>query len=131
MTEPTFRSDMKVELIDFMGGDGCHVRGGLGVIRDDFAGPGGWSQGLRLLNLSDEEVGVEFNKAAVDTARAAGFKRWLVDVTSDAVRNYAWGPIRLYTASPPCPESSGRWAWWASSSRPRLRMRSRCSAVAP
>ena len=102
MTEPTFRSDMKVELIDFMGGDGCHVRGGLGVIRDDFAGPGGWSQGLRLLNLSDEEVGVEFNKAAVDTARAAGFKRWLVDVTSDAVRNYAWGPIRLYIASPPC-----------------------------
>ena len=71
------------------------------MIRDDFAGPGGWSQGLRLLNLSDEEVGVEFDKAAVDTARAAGFKRWLVDVTSDAVRNYAWGPIRLYIASPP------------------------------
>ena len=72
------------------------------MIRDDFAGPGGWSQGLRLLNLSDGEVGVEFDKAAVDTARAAGFKRWLVDVTSDAVRNYAWGPIRLYIASPPC-----------------------------
>ena len=54
------------------------------MIRDDFAGPGGWSQGLRLLNLSDEEVGVEFDKAAVDTARDAGFKRWLVDVTSGA-----------------------------------------------
>ena len=72
------------------------------MIRDDFAGPGGWSQGLRLLNLSDGEVGVEFDKAAVDTARAAGFKRWLVDVTSDAVRNYAWGDIDLYIASPPC-----------------------------
>lgn len=72
------------------------------MIRDDFAGPGGWSQGLRLLGLGDEEVGVEFDKAAVDTARAAGFKRWLVDVTSDAVRNYAWGLMRLYIASPPC-----------------------------
>lgn len=41
------------------------------MIRDDFAGPGGWSQGLRLLNLSDEEVGVEFDKAAVDTARTS------------------------------------------------------------
>lgn len=70
------------------------------MIRDDFAGPGGWSEGLRLLGLA--EVGVEFDADAVATARAAGHLRWLADVTSDAVRSYAWGALSLYLASPPC-----------------------------
>ena len=69
-------------------------------IRDDFAGPGGWSEGLRLLGLQDN--GIEFDWAAVHTARAAGHRRWLVDVRSDACRNYPWPPIWLYIASPPC-----------------------------
>lgn len=57
-------------------------------IRDDFAAGGGWSQGLKMLGLAD--VGVEYEANAVATARAAGHKRWLADVTSDAVRNFAW-----------------------------------------
>lgn len=69
-------------------------------IRDDFAGPGGWSEALRVRGLQDN--GVEFDAAAVATARAAGHRRWLVDVTSPECRNYAWPPIWLYLASPPC-----------------------------
>lgn len=71
-----------------------------GFIRDDFAGPGGWSEGLRLLGLT--EVGVEFDADACATARAAGHARWLADVTSDAVRDYDWPDLWGYIASPPC-----------------------------
>jgi len=42
-----------------------------GFILDHFAGPGGWSEGLRLLGLA-EDVGIEFEANAVATARAAG-----------------------------------------------------------
>lgn len=72
-----------------------------GFTRDDFAGPGGWSEGLRLLGLK-EDVGVEFDRWAVATARAAGHVRWLVDVTSDECRYFTWPPMWLYIASPPC-----------------------------
>lgn len=70
-------------------------------IRDDFAGPGGWSEGLRLLGLT-EDVGIEFEENAVATARAAGHVRWQVDVMSLECRGYAWPPFWLYIASPPC-----------------------------
>jgi DNA (cytosine-5)-methyltransferase 1 len=70
-------------------------------IRDDFAGPGGWSEALRLLGFR-ETVGLEFEPHAVATARLAGHSRWLVDVRSDECRNYAWPPMWLYIASPPC-----------------------------
>lgn len=69
-------------------------------IRDDFAGPGGWSEALRMLGYVDN--GVEFDEAAVATARAAGHRRWLVDATSPECRGFAWPPIWLYIASPPC-----------------------------
>jgi DNA (cytosine-5)-methyltransferase 1 len=72
-----------------------------GFIRDDFAGPGGWSEGLRLLGLA-EDVGVEFEANAVATARAAGHARWQIDVTSPECRGYAWPSFWLYIASPPC-----------------------------
>jgi DNA (cytosine-5)-methyltransferase 1 len=72
-----------------------------GFIRDDFAGPGGWSEGLRLLGLA-EDVGIEFEPNAVATARAAGHARWQVDVKSAECRGYAWPPLWLYIASPPC-----------------------------
>lgn len=71
-----------------------------GFIRDDFAGPGGWSVGLAMLGLT--EVGVEFEPWACATARAAGFKRWQADITSDAVRDFAWPALWGYIASPPC-----------------------------
>lgn len=70
-------------------------------IRDDFAGPGGWSEGLRRLGL-EETVGIEFDQTAADTARAAGHVRWIIDVTSPDVRTYAWPRMWLYLASPPC-----------------------------
>lgn len=71
-----------------------------GFIRVDFAGPGGTSMGLRMLGL--DSVGVEYEASAVATARAAGFKRWFIDVTSEAVRTYAWLPMWGYCASPEC-----------------------------
>jgi DNA (cytosine-5)-methyltransferase 1 len=74
-----------------------------GIIRDDFAGPGGWSEGLRLLGLR-EDYGIEFDKTACETARLAGHQRWHVDVTSPEMRNHPWSRrwIWLYIASPPC-----------------------------
>lgn len=74
-----------------------------GIIRDDFAGPGGWSEGLRILDLH-EDYGIEFDKTACETARLAGHQRWHVDVTSTEVRTHAWSRrwIWLYIASPPC-----------------------------
>jgi DNA (cytosine-5)-methyltransferase 1 len=75
----------------------------LGIIRDDFAGPGGWSEGLRLVGLR-EDYGIEFDATACETARLAGHQRWRADVTSDEVRSHAWSKrwMRLYIASPPC-----------------------------
>lgn len=72
-------------------------------IRDDFAAGGGWSQGLKMLGLAD--VGVEYEPNAVATARAAGHKRWLVDVRE--VRSYAWPTLWGYIASPECQTFSG------------------------
>lgn len=74
-----------------------------GPIRDDFAGPGGWSYGLNLLGLR-EDYGIEFDATACETARLAGHQRWHVDVTSPEVRTHPWSRrwIWLYIASPPC-----------------------------
>lgn len=65
---------------------------------DLFAGPGGWSLAARRLGL--REIGIEFDKAAHLTRRAAGFH-----TIRDDVR--AWGPgnfpnARGLIASPPC-----------------------------
>lgn len=66
-------------------------------IVDLFAGPGGWSEGLRMLGLS--ELGVEWDESACATARAAGHERLLADVTALEPTDYpCWGLI----ASPPC-----------------------------
>jgi DNA (cytosine-5)-methyltransferase 1 len=73
-----------------------------GFIRDDFAAGGGWSEGLRMLGLSEHEVGVELMADPCATARAAGHKRWQADVTSVAVREYAWPTLWGYIGSPEC-----------------------------
>jgi len=67
------------------------------LIRDDFAGPGGWEQGLRLLGHTGPVIGVEHDQAACDTARAAGFDRIHGDVRADGPTDFAG-----YIASPPC-----------------------------
>jgi DNA (cytosine-5)-methyltransferase 1 len=65
---------------------------------DLFAGPGGWSVAAQRLGL--REIGLEFDKAAHMTRRAAGFHTIRDDVRS-------WGPAnfpnaRGLIASPPC-----------------------------
>lgn len=69
---------------------------------EGFAGPGGWSQALRDLELEAE--GYEVDPGACETARAAGHKRELADVSGvDLAGMRAWGLIM----SPPCPSFSG------------------------
>jgi DNA (cytosine-5)-methyltransferase 1 len=67
------------------------------VIREDFAGPGGWDEGARLVGVSGI-VGYESDKHACATATAAGHERIRGDVTTLVVDGIFWG----YIASPPC-----------------------------
>ncbi|MFE0889313.1 DNA cytosine methyltransferase [Streptomyces rochei] len=69
------------------------------VILDLFAGPGGWSEGLRTLGLRD--VGIETDPAACATRAAAGHTTIRADVAaypSTALLRKVSGLI----ASPPC-----------------------------
>lgn len=70
------------------------------LIVDLFAGPGGWTQGLRVLGMEDREVGIELEVNACATRKAAGFSTVQADVTEIDPHNWAscWGLI----ASPPC-----------------------------
>jgi DNA (cytosine-5)-methyltransferase 1 len=67
------------------------------VIIDGFAGPGGWSEGLRLLGLRD--VGLEFDLAACRTRKAAGHLAIQCDVSQyptvpfkEKSRGQIWSP---------------------------------------
>ena len=73
------------------------------MIVDLFAGPGGWDEGLRLLGIHDV-VGIEWDTAACDTARAAGHERVQADVSALDPRESE--PITGLIASPPCPTFS-------------------------
>ena len=69
------------------------------MIRDDYAGPGGWSEGLALLGLSD--VGIEWDRWACATRAAAGHATIRADLATYRPGTPAggwWG----YLASPPC-----------------------------
>ncbi|MEW2266892.1 DNA cytosine methyltransferase [Streptomyces sp. NPDC047868] len=75
-----------------------------GIVLDGFAGPGGWSEGLRRwLGLHD--VGLEWDEAACDTRRAAGHLTIRVDVSC-----FVLGPLvgRVWglLMSPPCTKFS-------------------------
>lgn len=75
-----------------------------GIVLDGFAGPGGWSEGLRRwLGLHD--VGLEWDGAACDTRRAAGHLTVRVDVSC-----FVLGPLvgRVWglLMSPPCTKFS-------------------------
>lgn len=70
------------------------------MILDLFAGPGGWSEGLRLLSRSD--FGIECDAAACDTRYAAGHATWKADLRTvgpDVFRGYH---VEGLIASPPC-----------------------------
>ncbi|MFJ7014926.1 DNA cytosine methyltransferase [Streptomyces albogriseolus] len=70
-----------------------------GCVLDLFAGPGGWSEGLRALGLHD--VGIEIDPAACATRAAAGHHTIRADVAT-----YPTVPLRGKVAgliaSPPC-----------------------------
>ncbi|WP_432134230.1 DNA cytosine methyltransferase [Streptomyces sp. bgisy154] len=74
------------------------ARTGLPVL-DLFAGPGGWSEGLRALGLRD--VGVEIDPAACATRAAAGHTTIRADVAAIPTAPMR-GRIGGLIASPPC-----------------------------
>lgn len=69
------------------------------MIVDLFAGPRGWSEGLRLLGLTD--IGLEWDTAACRTAHAAGHPVIQCDVAQYPTAPFA-DRIRGLIASPPC-----------------------------
>ena len=69
------------------------------MIRDDYAGPGGWTEGLAMLGLSD--VGIEWDRWACATRAAAGHATIRADLATYRPGTPAggwWG----FLASPPC-----------------------------
>lgn len=75
-----------------------------GIILDGFAGPGGWSEGIRrYLGLHD--VGLEWDEAACRTRKAAGHTTIRVNVSSFVLApivGRVWGLLM----SPPCTKFS-------------------------
>jgi DNA (cytosine-5)-methyltransferase 1 len=69
------------------------------MIVDLFAGPGGWSEGLRLLGLAD--IGFEWDEAACATRAAAGHRTIRADVAAYPTGPFAGRVVGLI-ASPPC-----------------------------
>ena len=69
------------------------------MIVDLFAGPRGWSEGLRLLGLAD--IGLEWDTAACRTAHAAGHPVIQCDVAQYPTAPFA-DRITGLIASPPC-----------------------------
>lgn len=76
------------------------------MIVDLFSGPRGWDVGLWLLGgaaLAEQSLGLEYETNACDTARAAGFRTWQVDVSTVAPASVcAPGMLEGLIASPPC-----------------------------
>lgn len=69
------------------------------LVVDLFAGPGGWSQGLRRLGLAD--VGIEIDPAACATRTAAGHTTIRADVAGYPTAPLV-GKVTGLIASPPC-----------------------------
>lgn len=69
-----------------------------------FAGPGGFCEAARMLRIDLGILGVELDRHAAATARAAGHKRMVADVTTLSPRDFpnATGLI----CTPPCPPFS-------------------------
>ena len=69
------------------------------MILDLFAGPGGWSEGLRSLGLRD--IGLEWDRDACLTRRAAGHRTIRADVAAYPTEPFV-GKVSGLIASPPC-----------------------------
>lgn len=72
----------------------------MGEIVDLFAGPGGWSEALRLLGRSADEIGIEYEPNACKTRTAAGHRTRQADVSTIDERQYLG--LEGLIASPPC-----------------------------
>jgi DNA (cytosine-5)-methyltransferase 1 len=73
------------------------------VILDLFSGPRGWSEGLKMLGLSD--VGIEWDMAACLTAQAAGHPSIRADVATYPTEPFA-GRVEGLIVSAPCTDFS-------------------------
>lgn len=71
------------------------------MIIDIFAGPGGWDEGLLTLGRSDV-IGIEWDKYACATARAAGHRRAQADVSTLDPTRLGVGDVEGVIGSPPC-----------------------------
>jgi len=80
------------------------------MIIDLFAGPGGWSEGLRMLSpeMHATEVGLEWDELACLTRAAAGHRTVRTDIAAYPTEPFS-GVVGLI-ASPPCQDfsSAGR-----------------------
>lgn len=74
-------------------------------VLEGFAGPGGWSEGLRAVAPDAVAVGVELDPWACATARAAGHHRIQADVARFPVAHLR-GSVDGIVLSPPCPTFS-------------------------
>jgi DNA (cytosine-5)-methyltransferase 1 len=70
-----------------------------GIVLDLFAGPGGWSEGLRSLGLRD--VGIETDGAVCATRAAAGHTTVRADVAAFSTAHMT-GRVTGLIGSPPC-----------------------------
>ncbi|MCY0963541.1 DNA cytosine methyltransferase, partial [Streptomyces sp. H27-H5] len=70
-----------------------------GQILDLFAGPGGWSEGLRALGLRD--IGIEIDASSCATRAAAGHTTIRADVAAYPTAPLH-GKVTGLIASPPC-----------------------------
>ena len=82
-------------------------RDGFRMIIDLFAGPGGWSQGLRMLapDLHATEIGLEWDAAACETRAAAGHATIRTDIAAYPTDVFN-GKVTGLIASPPCQDFS-------------------------
>lgn len=90
-------------------------------IVDLFAGPGGWDEGLRLIGRTDV-VGIEWDEAACETAKAAGHERICADVALLDPAEYVGAEGLI--ASPPCQ------AWSLAGQRKGEADRANCHTLA-
>lgn len=66
-----------------------------------FHGPGGWSEGMKLVAPEMSKIGLEWDEPAVATAQLAGHRVRLADVA--AVDPLEYSGASGFIASPPCP----------------------------